>query len=721
MVPGYHEVRELGTGGGGRVVLATYAATGAYVAIKYLNASLRGDRRFLLRFREEARVMVELADPNVVRFYEYYEDATEAAIVMELVDGVALRKILTAHGGTGPEAALVVLKGSLLGLAFAHSAGIVHRDYKPENVLIQADGGSKLTDFGVAAHIGEPDVPAGTPSYMAPEQWAGGPATPASDVYAATCVFFECLTGRRPYRADHPAALMHRHRTAPIPLEAVPAPMRGLVARGMAKGAVYRPPTAGAFVAELEAAAVAAYGPEWEQRGRRHLAELATLLALAFPLARPAPRANTSIARSLLGRAGGAGRSGRAGVTRRPRVGPRLLASAGVITVAVALALIAAGRSADRLSADAVFTPPPITPSTRDTAPRERGERLPPPPKAVVVANPPRNTAGRPELSSGTTAPGRPSRPTSASTSTPARPSPRPSSPSTPPVPVTPPPGTPSPSPSSSTAHAVTDLAITRVDATGAAVSVHASSPREVTLTAGFAEGKDPGRLVATPPRVLTLAGARAYTRSVPHAFTAPACGQTLYRRVTVSTSPGLPAGELSRTVEVRGAPCPAPGVESLEIVSFDGTAVRFRVRTTDTSAVKVRVGFTQRTAGRTVPGRTRVLVLSGHTGYTREVAGVFGPSPRCGDHVRRTVTITTVPGGGTHSREVRLPLPACAPESGPTPSSAPSSAPSSPSASPSASPVPSASPAPSRPPASPGPSTGGASPAADVPRQDLP
>ena len=88
----------------------------------------------------------------------------------------------------------MVLKGSLLGLAAAHAMGIVHRDYKPENVLVDAEGTSKLTDFGVAARR-EQHPACGTPLYMAPEQWDGSPATPATDIYAATAVFFECLTG----------------------------------------------------------------------------------------------------------------------------------------------------------------------------------------------------------------------------------------------------------------------------------------------------------------------------------------------------------------------------------------------------------------------------------------------------------------------------------------------------------------------------------------------
>ncbi|MFD0659190.1 serine/threonine-protein kinase [Thermocatellispora tengchongensis] len=150
MVPGYHEVRQLGTGSAGRVVLATYAATGAYVAIRYLRPLLWADPEFLARFRDEARHLVELENPHVVRLHEYVETPTSAALVVELVDGVSLRAILDERGKTSVEAALALLKGSLLGLAAAHDVGIAHRAYKPENVLVQADGGTKIADFGLA-------------------------------------------------------------------------------------------------------------------------------------------------------------------------------------------------------------------------------------------------------------------------------------------------------------------------------------------------------------------------------------------------------------------------------------------------------------------------------------------------------------------------------------------------------------------------------------------
>lgn len=176
--PGYTESVELGSGGSGRVVLALHDATSTPVAIKYLSDELRADAGFLREFRAEAQLLGALDTPYVVSLYEYVEGPHGAAIVMELVDGIALRALLRQEGATGPEAALVVLKGSLLGLAAAHRTGVVHRDYKPENVLVAADGSSKLVDFGIAARSGEtPDV-VSTPAYMAPEQWTGRSASP---------------------------------------------------------------------------------------------------------------------------------------------------------------------------------------------------------------------------------------------------------------------------------------------------------------------------------------------------------------------------------------------------------------------------------------------------------------------------------------------------------------------------------------------------------------
>ncbi|MEV0346862.1 serine/threonine-protein kinase [Nonomuraea sp. NPDC050680] len=282
-VPGYSEIRELGAGSAGRVVLARRDHDGLEVAVKYLSDELRSDVGFVARFRHEARLLGTMRSPHNARLIDYVESGAGAAIVMELVNGVSLRELLRSEGPTGPEAALLVLKGSLQGLAAAHAIGVVHRDFKPENVMVQGDGSSKLVDFGIAVRTGEDASAAGTPPYMAPEQWSGASAAPATDVYAATIVFFECLTGARPFRSPNLAALARQHQSSPPPIEEVPGPLRNLVERGLAKNALDRPPSAEAFLTELEAVAARAYGSDWEERGRRRLARLSGLLLMLFP------------------------------------------------------------------------------------------------------------------------------------------------------------------------------------------------------------------------------------------------------------------------------------------------------------------------------------------------------------------------------------------------------------------------------------------------------
>jgi eukaryotic-like serine/threonine-protein kinase len=302
-VPGYTEERELGHGASARVVAATRDDTGQQVAIKYLAPRLLGDPNFLARFREEVELLASIDVPHVVRLFDYVEAPGEgAAIVMELVDGVSLHEMITRQGATSPESALVVLKGSLLGLAAAHQLGIVHRDYKPENVLVDGAGNSKLTDFGVAVKAGQRAPVGGTPLYMAPEQWNGEPATPASDIYAATAVFFECLTGQTPFsgRLEH---LAMQHQTAPIPVGLFDRPLQALIERGLAKDPRDRPAHAVEFVAELNEVADDAYGADWEERGRGELGKRAAALLLLL-LGGIAGATGGSFAATLLGGAG---------------------------------------------------------------------------------------------------------------------------------------------------------------------------------------------------------------------------------------------------------------------------------------------------------------------------------------------------------------------------------------------------------------------------------
>jgi len=329
-VPGYTGVKVLGSGGFGEVVLARHDASGTAVAIKYLRAELLADAGFAGLFRAEAGVLASLDDPNVVRLYEYVESPAGAAIVMELVDGVSLRDILARQGKTTAEAALVVLQGSLLGLAAAHRRGVVHRDYKPENVLIDGAGASKLTDFGIAARAGDSPVPAGTLVYAPPEQFGGSPATPASDVYAATATFYECLTGRPPFTGDTAERLLFQHLSEPVPLEPVPGPLRPLVAAGLAKDPGARPADGAALVAELRAVAGGAYGPGWEDRGRSALAAAALLLAALWPSGAPPAAQGTTVHRISL---------------RRRLPHRRISMVKAAIAAGVAVAVVAAGTA----------------------------------------------------------------------------------------------------------------------------------------------------------------------------------------------------------------------------------------------------------------------------------------------------------------------------------------------------------------------------------------
>jgi serine/threonine-protein kinase len=345
-VPGYTEVKELGQGGAGRVVLATHDLTGTNVAIKYVADAMVRDPSFMGDFRSEAEVLATVESDHITRLYEYLESGEHAAIVMELVDGVSLRALIREQGPLEPESALTVLKGSLRGLATAHRRHIVHRDFKPANVLVDTAGKSKLADFGLATRTGRVGVLAGTPSYMAPEQWAGAPATPPTDVYAATATFFECLTGGPPFRIQGiPDILRLQHENPDVPVELAPAPVRGLLQWGLAKDPRQRPRNATEFLRELEGVAGAAYGPDWERRGRQKLARRVALLAFLLP--NPPVKPSTTVARA------------------RTRLGTPVMTLVGLAIVVAALlignvALADAGGSVNPPVDAAIALPPTV-------------------------------------------------------------------------------------------------------------------------------------------------------------------------------------------------------------------------------------------------------------------------------------------------------------------------------------------------------------------------
>ncbi|GGV15489.1 hypothetical protein GCM10010182_40490 [Actinomadura cremea] len=283
-LPGYVEVAKLGEGAQGRVVLARHESGGVPVAIKYLATGLLADATARETFRGEAEVLRRVVNEHVARLLYFVEWQGGAAIILEAVPGRSLRRVLDERDAPfEPEAALAVLKGSLLGLAAAHGAGVVHRDYKPANVLVRDDGRSKLIDFGIAVLAGQGDK-SGTPAYMAPEQWNGDPATPATDLYAATCVFVECITGKKPFEATTIDELRSKHIKTRPSLDRVPGELHRLIERGMAKNPSERIWSAVEFVQELEEIAVRTYGPDWERRGLIALGALAAVVGTAIPL-----------------------------------------------------------------------------------------------------------------------------------------------------------------------------------------------------------------------------------------------------------------------------------------------------------------------------------------------------------------------------------------------------------------------------------------------------
>lgn len=538
-VPGYAESLQLGAGASGRVVLAVHEETGVPVAVKYLSESLRTRPGFVHGFRAEARLLSGLESPHVAGLYEYVESPDGAAIVMELVEGVSLRALLKTRGPLPPEAALVVLKGSLLGLADAHRVGVVHRDYKPDNVLVLPDGGSKLVDFGIAADAGTSAGVAGTPPYMAPEQWTGAPASPAADVYAATATFFECLTGHRPYAGDNLAELALRHVDAPIPADEVPESVRDLVRHGLAKDPALRPAHAEAFVAELEAAAAASYGPGWEERGRRALAGLVALLALLLPSAR-SPRTTTDTARTVLGRTpGGAG-------TWLPGPAGMLVSGAAVLLgllLTYGLAYLPAAADRQETAARALAT----------TSAAPGGEE----PAGPAASPLPSWSASSSSPSSAEPAEPSPSDPesTAPTTAVPAEETTAPAEAPPATAPTSAPPTTPAP-PSAPSAPAVKDVTVSEFRQTGpttatATVTVTADGPGPLSITLAWFTGSTAGQpgVQDGAPETYERSGATQYTLTVTHAFRSAGC----YWTVRSTTAPASADGGASQQLLTRG------------------------------------------------------------------------------------------------------------------------------------------------------------------------
>lgn len=259
----YRVLRHLADGGMATVLLATDTRLDREVALKVMRPDLAADETLVSRFRREARSAARLSHPNVVPVFDQGEDAGQVFLAMEYVEGRTARAVVDAEGALTVRAALDVLEPVLTGLAAAHEAGYIHRDVKPENILIPDRGAIKVADFGLARAVtsqtttAEDGVLFGTVAYLSPEQVERGIADARSDVYACGLILFELLTGGRAVDGESPihVAFQHVHGSVPLPSERVPdlpSELDDLVALATARDPDERPRDAGAYLAELQ-------------------------------------------------------------------------------------------------------------------------------------------------------------------------------------------------------------------------------------------------------------------------------------------------------------------------------------------------------------------------------------------------------------------------------------------------------------------------------------
>src|SRR6266567_616898 len=288
----YMVVRKLGTGGMANVYLAEDQELGRRVAIKMLDDRHAGDEQFVERFRREAKNAASLSHPNIVSIYDRGEAEGTYYIAMEYFDGRSLKELIVARGPAPIHLAVDYARQILAAIRFAHRHGIVHRDIKPHNVLVDGEGRLKVTDFGIAragvSQMTEAGSIIGTAQYLSPEQAKGAPVDQTSDLYSVGVVLYELLTGVVPFTGDTPVEIAMKHLSAipetPSAKRAeVPRDLDLIVLRALAKEPAERYQSAEEMDADLaRVARGAAVSPATE--------EAATAI-----ISRPPPAAPTAV------------------------------------------------------------------------------------------------------------------------------------------------------------------------------------------------------------------------------------------------------------------------------------------------------------------------------------------------------------------------------------------------------------------------------------------
>jgi formylglycine-generating enzyme required for sulfatase activity len=259
----YHLVEQLGEGGMATVYRAVDTRLERAVAVKVIRTDYGSDPSFLKRFERETKVLAQLNHPHIVHVLDAGDEAGVPYVVMDFVSGGTLRQRM--RGPLPPAEAARLLAPIARALEYAHARGLVHRDVKPANVLLSADGQPQLSDFGIAKLLDPSNnqtgltmtgVGIGTPDYMAPEQGLGQ-ATPQSDIYSLGVIFYELVTGRRPYEAETPVAVMLKHLNDPLPRPRslnpdLPEEVEAVILRALARQTEHRYATMADFAQALE-------------------------------------------------------------------------------------------------------------------------------------------------------------------------------------------------------------------------------------------------------------------------------------------------------------------------------------------------------------------------------------------------------------------------------------------------------------------------------------
>ncbi|MFD0116720.1 Stk1 family PASTA domain-containing Ser/Thr kinase [Streptomyces sp. NPDC058320] len=262
----YRVDARIAVGGMATVYRAVDTRLDRVLALKVMHPALAADVSFVERFIREAKSVARLSHPNVVGVFDQGADGQYVYLAMEYIAGCTLRDVLRDRGALRPRAALDILEPVLAALGAAHRAGFVHRDMKPENVLIGDDGRVKVADFGLVRAVNTvtntTGAVLGTVSYLAPEQIESGTADPRVDVYACGVVLYEMLTGAKPHSGDSPAQVLYQHLNEDVPppsasFPGLPEELDALVASATARTPDLRPYDAVALLAQVRAARAA--------------------------------------------------------------------------------------------------------------------------------------------------------------------------------------------------------------------------------------------------------------------------------------------------------------------------------------------------------------------------------------------------------------------------------------------------------------------------------